>query len=332
MNPTALFAITMASICGVTLAVPSLSPARFLFGVRVGAPFRKTGPGRQALRIYYAHDVTGIAIAIALVFALGLHREWTWMLAVLLAEAAAVLGYYRAHRRLRPYAAPAEAAGVREADLFAAEDRLPRWTLWAIPPFLLPMAGAAYLRAHWNEIPARIATHYRTDGQPNGWTTRTPLHVYGLLIFAAGLMLWIFLTGVVVYFGARRSPGRRKTLGIAISVMCLMGTVFTSVGVGMAHPFPVWIPIAVLPPYLAGVLYWSLRGGSDPVAPADSSPDECWSLGDVYNNPNDAALFVPKRVGSGYTINFGHPDAKWLAIGFLGGMGLLVAFLFWTMT
>ncbi len=331
MNPTALFAITLASVCGVTLAAPSLSPARFLFGVRVGAPFRRTGPGREALRIYYAHDVTGIAIAIALVFALGLHRQWTWMLAILLPEAAAVLGYYRANHRLRPYAAPADATGVREADLFAAEDRLPRWTLWAIPPFLLPMAGAAYLRAHWNEMPARIATHFGFDGQPNGWTTRTPLHVYGFPIFAAGLLLWIFLLGIVSYFGARRSPGRRNMLGVTISVMYLMGTVFTAAGLWAAPHFPLWIPISILLPYLAGVLHWTYGRGADPKAPVESTPDECWSLGNIYSNPNDPALFVAKRMGSGYTINFGNPYAKWFAMGFLGGMGLLIAFMFWTL-
>jgi uncharacterized membrane protein len=333
MNPTVLFAICMASMAGVTLALPWLSPARFLFGVRVGEAFHKSEPGRQALRMYYVCDIAGIAAAIALAFALGLNRGSTWLLAILLVDAGAAVGYYRANRRLRGYASPADAPpAVREADLFAAEDRLPRWMLlWAIPPFLLPLAGAADIHAHWSEIPARFATHYGMDGRPDGWTTRTPLHLYGMFLFAAGLLLWLLLSGIVGYFGARRSPGRRTMLGIMISMMYLMGTVFTGVGILPVRHFPPWMLIAITPAYVAGLLFWIYRKGSSPAPPSESTPDECWTLGDIYNNPNDPALFVPKRMGHGYTINFGNPRGKWVIAGLVGGIGLLIAFMFWMM-
>lgn len=35
-------------------------------------------------------------------------------------------------------------------------------------------------------------------------------------------------------------------------------------------------------------------------------PDDAWS-GIFYSNPDDPALFVPKRYGIGYTLNFGNP-------------------------
>lgn len=38
--------------------------------------------------------------------------------------------------------------------------------------------------------------------------------------------------------------------------------------------------------------------------------DRYWSSGFLYNNPDDPALFVPKRFGLGWTLNFGHPQAK----------------------
>jgi uncharacterized membrane protein len=331
MNLAVFFAICLGLIGGLTLAVPSLSKARFFFGVRVGEPFRKTEPGRKALRIYYAHDITGLAITIALALVLGLNHRAAWLLVSILPEAAAGLGYYRANRRVQAYAAPPAEPGVREAELFAEEDRLPRWTLWAIPSFLLPAAGAAYVRAHWNEIPARFASHYGFDGRPNGWTTRTPLHLYGLFLFAVGLMLLIGAMGIVGYYGSRRSAGRRVALRIMISMMYLMGIVFSGAGVWMAHHFPAWILISIVPPYLAGLLYWEYRRGTDLAPAVESTPDECWSLGDVYNNPDDPALFVAKRLGWGYTINFGNPQAKWVAGGFFGGIGALVVLLFWMM-
>ena len=126
----------------------------------------------------------------------------------------------------------------------------------------------------------------------------------------AGLMLWILLLGIATYFGARRSPSRQTTLGIAISVMCLLGTVFTGVGILPVRHFPVWILAAIPPPYVAGLLFWVLRTGAAPEVPSESTPDQCWSMGDIYNNPNDPALFVPKHVGAGYTINIGNPTGQ----------------------
>jgi len=42
------------------------------------------------------------------------------------------------------------------------------------------------------------------------------------------------------------------------------------------------------------------------VRPNQKPPEEGWS-GPFYANPDDPALFVPKRYGIGYTLNFGNP-------------------------
>jgi len=41
------------------------------------------------------------------------------------------------------------------------------------------------------------------------------------------------------------------------------------------------------------------------------TPDRCWKAGVFYFNPDDRSLFVPKRFGIGYTVNFAHP---WAAV------------------
>ena len=63
----------------------------------------------------------------------------------------------------------------------------------------------------------------------------------------------------------------------------------------------VWIilgPILLLGA-LAVLLPLFVRTGRRP-------PDEAWK-GIFYSNPDDPALFVPKRFGIGYTFNFGNP-------------------------
>jgi uncharacterized membrane protein len=63
----------------------------------------------------------------------------------------------------------------------------------------------------------------------------------------------------------------------------------------------VWIilgPILLLG-VLAVLLPLFVRTGKRP-------PDEAYK-GIFYSNPDDPALFVPKRYGIGYTLNFGNP-------------------------
>ena len=50
-----------------------------------------------------------------------------------------------------------------------------------------------------------------------------------------------------------------------------------------------------------------------------------WYAGYFYNNPDDPALFVPKRYGLGWTLNFGHPRSTLFLIGMLLVLLLLLA-------
>ena len=52
--------------------------------------------------------------------------------------------------------------------------------------------------------------------------------------------------------------------------------------------------------------------------------DRYWYGGFLYNNPEDPAMFVPRRFGLGWSLNFGHPQAKWFLISILVVMLLMV--------
>jgi hypothetical protein len=51
-------------------------------------------------------------------------------------------------------------------------------------------------------------------------------------------------------------------------------------------------------------------------AGGDGTPDQCWKLGFLYINPADPAIFVEKRLGIGYTCNFGN-QTTWLFLGLI---------------
>ena len=72
---------------------------------------------------------------------------------------------------------------------------------------------------------------------------------------------------------------------------------------------------AVLLPYMV-LLIRTLRS-SAPAAPVgDRTPDACWKLGIFYINPRDPSLWVAKRFGIGYTLNFGN-RWSWALLGVL---------------
>ena len=78
------------------------------------------------------------------------------------------------------------------------------------------------------------------------------------------------------------------------------------------------VPALLLPLPLIVFAIKKLSGPSDP---AEKTPDECWKFAMIYYNPNDAALFVEKRMGLGYTVNMANPWSWAL----LGGLLLSIA-------
>ncbi|MTH55562.1 DUF1648 domain-containing protein [Bacillus mangrovi] len=59
-------------------------------------------------------------------------------------------------------------------------------------------------------------------------------------------------------------------------------------------------------------------GGSRPSADSINRDDDIhWKLGQIYYNPNDQALFLEKRFGIGWTVNFARPAAWLFVIGII---------------
>jgi uncharacterized membrane protein len=114
-----------------------------------------------------------------------------------------------------------------------------------------------------------------------------------------------------------------------------------------AMPFALYVMLAMTIVLMLAAIYLSARygqGGSrlgdlstetlgltdayasrkDLAAPiGDRTPDECWKFGQLYFNPDDPAIWVEKRAGVGYTLNFGRP-ASWAILLAITGAPLVV--------
>ena len=305
------------------LLMPHFSSPRYLFAVTVPAGFRASEPGRAALRRYHWWVVR--AIAGSAVVVVGVAQSWpdlAVVLAMLLPAIAGMATFLRERSLLRGYAAPPP--GVREADLAPESGHLPRWIALALVPLALPLAAAAYLRAHWSEIPARFPVHWGAAGEPNRWADKTPAAVYGPLEFGAGMMLVLLLLGLAIFYGSRRTPQRIAVLKILVASVYFLGLIFTGLGLVPAVKIPLAAFIAVTLLFAAAVIAWGYKIVTDPAQPVEATLDQYWYLGSIYCNPQDPAIFVQKRIGFGYTINFGNRMSWLLLAGFVAGMAGLI--------
>lgn len=188
--------------------------------------------------------------------------------------------------------------------------RLPDWFRFSALPLLLPALAAVYLSAHWSDIPPSFPTHWGISGQPNGWSTRTPLHVFALPIFAEGLCLWLLVLAEAIY----RSTRDAAVLKCMVAAETIIAIILGGFAISPLVDFPMWVLPVIGGPLSLIVILWFASQAQANSGAAD---------------PN--ALFVPKTLGMGYTINMNHPKA-WPAVaaGILPVV-LLVLFLIWAL-
>jgi uncharacterized membrane protein len=308
----------------VMLALPHLSPRGVFFGARVGEDFASSGGGRGYLRVYRTWVVL-FTLAGAAVVALAGHSALALIAGALIPQVAALAFFLRNHLVTRHLAL--SAPRVPEAKPGANEDGLPVWATLAAPPFVLPVAAMLYLRNHWEQIPERYAVHFGANGEPNRWVNKSARAVYAPLWFAEGMMLLMLLLGAAMLLGSRKGVQRAGLPQVLVAVIYLMSAIFSMIGIGPLVSVPPLAIIGTVAVFVVGLLIYSLHKLSK--TPAESTPDECWTLGGIYNNPDDPALFVQKRIGYGFTINFGN-KWSWAVIGgFFMGVGALTAYLIW---
>jgi uncharacterized membrane protein len=88
---------------------------------------------------------------------------------------------------------------------------------------------------------------------------------------------------------------------------------------------PIWLPVLVMFACVVGVVVWAFKKITAPTPVGDETPeprsDAYWKAGVLYWNPDDPAIFVAKRVGIGYTMNFAN-KWSWITLA-----GLLLALL-----
>jgi uncharacterized membrane protein len=310
--------------------MPRLTRHDLYFAVTVTPWFRDEPEGKSILRRYRFELIifSGIAF-IAFAIGVGLFGVGFVSAGLFIELVASFIAFYLARQRVLSYAAPPTM--VREAELHSQNRVIPGGWIAASGPFILLAACAGYLWVHGDQIDPG-ATGHPNDLAIHGLT------VYLLFMTAKLAALTLVLYGLShwvrpVYAGgpehARELKFRRT-----VSAIVLGGEYYVTLQASWIMLVPrrgdlmtvALVPLALVFLLLAIVMLARLgQGGSRMPAKeqgsstisrlpvGDRTADRYWKLGTFYFNRDDSAVFVEKRFGLGYSLNFARPTA-WIIL------------------
>jgi uncharacterized membrane protein len=339
--PIALDVIILAITATMSWLMPSLTRRDLLFGVTVPPNARALPAGRSIIRRYRI-QVLAVALlfAVVLVLLAVLAPDAWWLsgwlslvvLVPVLLMSVPYLLAYRASRALRvtPQEGDAVAgpASSPEADLRPRRyaDYIP--LVWEALPLAIIASTVTYLATSYAAAPAIIPVHFDIAGSPNAYAQKT-IGSYFLLVWVQ-LGLEVLLTGMTLLIvGSKSLPGRaenrfrrlwlRYLFGMKVVTLAYLGVLAVLVAetaqTGSAAPIALVLPLTLVYVFilLLSAVVLAIRtgqGGSRLGSPAETAVDRIddryWKLGSIYVNPEDPSLFVEKRFGVGWTLNFGN--------------------------
>ncbi|WP_176444890.1 DUF1648 domain-containing protein [Paenibacillus herberti] len=206
---------------------------------------------------------------------------------------------------------------------------------WFLPHLLVIAisAGAAWL--FYDRIPEQIIMHYNAQGFPDRIEEKSLWSVFQLNFVQIG-MLAVFLFSNYSTQAARAklhpdAPEEHREQQIryrrGISLLMLLLGLGIVIFMGMIQAFTLYggnqqggalIGVAgMIPLLLSGAAVFSLmRLGKDRIEAPRPGEDGSWKAGMFYWNRNDASIFVEKRSGLGFTLNWGNP-ISWIFLGII---------------
>ena len=206
---------------------------------------------------------------------------------------------------------------ARRPGLFSKSD------LWAA-------AGLAGLFVHYArllpKLPDPVPTHFNVAGIPNGWTSKTYLP---LVVFAAPVGIWLLL----FLFGAVAAATKKESAQLQLPALQALRGLLTF---GMAFLLGSCLSMALwgMPALHTGLVVFFIFLGLGLLAmiravrihmPHVDHPDH-YRHGLFYVNPDDDRLWVPKRIGVGWTLNYARPAAYWITAFILLVVGAVLFF------
>lgn len=345
-----LILVAFIPLVGLTMALtPRLQPRGEVFSVSVPTSAWDDPRIRRLMNRYVAIVIAATVLFTVAALALCLMGNAEASLAVVVVASLAlmVIGYglilrYRAKvQGLKRACGWAAQSQYHVATIGEGVEQAPRpislaWNWLYVP---LVALTAAVVAVGYGSMPDAVPMHVDVSGNVTDMAPKSPM------VAAFPVALEVFLAAVFAFchWMVLRSkkglePGRPASsswaygmfayaqtafllvMGLACTAACGLGMALAMIGiVSMGVAVAVIIGVALLcvvGDLIVGVKYGQSGSRVFRMEASDtllSDDDRFWKPGMLYCNPDDASLFLPKRSGIGWTVNWGRP-AVWALV------------------
>lgn len=223
---------------------------------------------------------------------------------------------------------------VTIADLSVrSQDEMLPWHVYLLP-IIITIGVIGYTILQYDLLPEQIPTHWGINGEADAFSEKTPMSAI-LMPLTLLVMQVMFLA---IHVGTKKSgiklsatstnasrirqlSLRKYTSWFMFFVSFLLTVMFSFFQLKTIHPdifagaSMLATPIIFLAVVLGGTIAFSVKVGRSDKRDIDETEKEItdfdedsnWIGGLIYYNRNDPSIFVEKRFGIGWTLNFGNP-------------------------
>lgn len=209
--------------------------------------------------------------------------------------------------------------------------------IWFLIPLILICLSAGMTAANYDLISDPIVMKTDLQGNPTSFADKTVWNVF-LINLIQLVVLGVMLGGnAIIKYAKQQIDATKPEESILRNVIFRrrwsLFTIVTSVLISImlcliqldlvfhfSKPFLTILNLSIIGIVLLGSIILGLitgQGGSkiklpgspdsQPVQQGNVQDDQYWKAGIFYYNPNDASIFIEKRMGIGWSINFARP-------------------------
>ncbi len=233
---------------------------------------------------------------------------------------------------------------VSELNLRTKDEMLP-WMAYIVP-MVITVGLVVFTLFHYNSLPDQIPTHWGPDGKPDAFTGKTYLSALTLpLVLLVMNAMFLGINELTRNSGIKLSAGnvkasrirqlclRKYTSWLLFLISILVSMLFTFLQFttlyenSVSNLLIITIPLAFSALVLIGTVILAIKVGKkdsdldvevineDSHEVINADEDQYWKGGLFYYNPEDPSIFVEKRFGVGWTLNFARPLGYIVLIG-----------------
>lgn len=230
---------------------------------------------------------------------------------------------------------------VQMTDLLVrSKDEMLPWYLFALP-MVITIGLIVYTAMQYHIMPEQIPTHWGPNGKADAFTTKNPFSVHLNLIMLLILQILFLGTNEATKRSGiklsatntnasriRQLTLRKYSSWLTFVVSVLITALFsffqlTTIHEGLVDDAVLFaVPLIFLLVTLIGTIFFSVRVGTAGAhiennaagEIVDLDEDQYWKGGLFYFNKNDPSIFVEKRFGVGWTLNFANPKGYLIII------------------